>query len=416
MDKLDGSRLFTAGLVIGATVGCLFVSFGLAQPAQKTSSEGTVYHADPQHLWNRLYDDLFVRVGSDGGTYGRDRFEPLLWLGSRHLLAGPSHERGVKLLKEFLDKHGEKLIEDPLKRALLQRDLWMVFSWLHGMHVHSGDSGIAPDKLGEAKKRLGRPLAAVIRRLALSREQIKKLPDNYADAVKAGRFAKSHASEKPDAPYLPPDLFSADGRWVCVGRAQGPPAPEHLRKENTLANSAFLIFLRLPGGRGATLKYLKRGTGDLPAGAEVALVRRAVLIARSAEITPTNLVESIQLRVYGETGQSVSEFRLSRGLLFAGQTGGLHAVGSNERDFKTGFGAGTYDQFEEPLVGQDLAVRRVDIKNECTGCHNRDRFPGLRARESGPLLQATVADTMGIAVKWKQERPDWKALRKLLAE
>jgi hypothetical protein len=183
-----------------------------------------------------------------------------------------------------------------------------------------------------------------------------------------------------------------------------------------LANSAFLIFLRLPGGRDASLRYLKRETGDLPAGAEVALVRRALLIASPAEITPTNLIESVQLRVYGKTEPSVSEFRLSRSLLFAGQAGGLRAVNSNERDFKTGFAAGNWDPFEEPPVGQPFDVRRVDIKAECTGCHDRARFPGLRARDSGSLVEVPIGDAMGTAVKWKRERPDWKALQELLAE
>jgi hypothetical protein len=416
MNQLHASRLLTGGLLAGATVVCLFVPLGPAESPRRAPPEGSVYHADPQHLWNRLYEALCVRVGPDGGTYGHDRFEPLLWLGSRHLLAGPAHDRGVKVLNEFLDKHAEKEVEEPLKRALFQRDLWMVFSWLEGMHAHGGDSGMPPEKLGEARRRLGGPLAAVIRRLALGPEQVKHLPDNYADAVKAGRFARSHAAEKPDRPYLPPDLFAADGPWVCLGRPGGPVAPEHLREENTLANSAFLLFLRLPGGRDATLQYLKRGTGDLPAGAEVALVRRALLIASPTEVTPTNLIESLQLRVYGQTGQSVSEFRLSRNLLLAGRDGGLRAVGSGERDFKTGFAAGTWDQLEEPLVGQTLGVRRVDIQAECTGCHARDRFPGLRARDAGPLVGAPVADAMATAVKWKRGRPDWKGLRKLLAE
>jgi hypothetical protein len=397
-------------------VVCLAAALGPAESPKKPAPEEAVYDRDPEHLWNRLYEGLFVRVGPDGATYGRDRFEPLLWLGSKHLLQGPSRDRSVKLLEEFLDKKGEKLFEDPLRRALLQRDLWMLYSWLEGMHTHGGDSGVPAEKLGEAQRRLGPPLVGVVRRLALSGEQIKKLPDNYADAVKSGRFAKSHESEKPDSPYLPPDLFSTDGPWVCVGRSDGPPAPEHLRKENTLANSAFLIFLRLPDGRDATLKALKRDTVDLPAGAEVALVRRALLIASPGEITPTNLIESIQLRVYGKTELFVSEFRLSRRLLFAGEAGGLRAVGANERDFKTGFGGRNYDQFEEPLVGQELNVRRVDILAECRGCHGRDRFPGLRARESGPLVEARVADAMKTAVKWKEERADWKALRKLLEE
>src|SRR5262249_26321369 len=150
------------------------------------------------------------------------------------------HDRAVKLLNKFLDKKGEKLVDSPLKRALLQRDLWMVYSWLNGMHV-----GISAEKLGEPQKHLGRPLAAVIRLLALSPDEIKKLPDTYADAVKSGSFAKSHEPASSDKPYLPPDLFAADGPWVCLGRSDGPVAPEHLRKENTLTNSAFLIFLKL---------------------------------------------------------------------------------------------------------------------------------------------------------------------------
>src|SRR5262249_5856984 len=153
----------------------------------------------------------------------------LLWIGSRHLLQGPSQERAIRLLNEFLDKRGEKLIDDPLKRALLQRDLWMIYSWLEGPHP-----GIAAEQLAKAQQRLGRPRAAIIRRRALRPEQVGKLSDHYADAVK-----------KSD---LPADLFSADGPWVCVGRADGPVAAQHLARENSLANSAFLIFLRLPGG------------------------------------------------------------------------------------------------------------------------------------------------------------------------
>jgi len=338
MNQSHAPRQSTACPIAGAAVVCLIVSLGSAELQQQTSSEQTVYDADPQHLWNRLYEALFVRVGPDGAIYGRDRFEPLQWLGSKHLLQGPSHERAVKLLNEFLEKQGEKLIEDPLKRAMLQRDLWLVFSWLQGSHPRSGDSGMHPEKLREPQQRLGRPLAAVIRRLALNSEQIKKLPDNYAAAVNSGHFAKSHPSEQPDKPYLPRDLFSGDGPWVCLGRSDGPVAPEHLGPSNPFPNSAFLIFLRMPGGRDATLKYLKQGTADLPAGAEVALIRRALLIVSPGSLTPTNLTESIQFRAYGETGQSFHEFRLSRKVLFAGQAGGLRAVGLDERDFKTAYG------------------------------------------------------------------------------
>jgi hypothetical protein len=142
MDNSRTSRWSPVALVAGAAVVCLVVSSGPAEPPKPAPGQ-TVYDADPQHLWNRLYETLFVRVGPDGGTYGSDRFEPLLWLGSKHLLEGPSHDRAVKVLAQLLDEEGEKRIDDPLKRALLQRDLWMLFSWLQGTHSYVG-SGKPP--------------------------------------------------------------------------------------------------------------------------------------------------------------------------------------------------------------------------------------------------------------------------------
>jgi hypothetical protein len=371
-------------------------------PADEPAPSAGIYHTDPKHLWNRLHESLFARIGPDGRVYGQDRFEPLLWPESKHLLAGDSHDRAIALLNEFVEKQGEKLIDDSLKRAALQRDLWLVFNWL----AQNKDS---IDK-GSSRERLGTAVSNVIRRLALTPEQIAKLPDNYADAVKSGRFGKGS-----DKPYLPPDLFSDDGPWVCVGRKDGPVAKQHVAEANRFSNSTLLIFLRMPEGRDAALKFLKEDRA-LPAGAEVVLVRRALLIDSKGEVTPTNLTESIQVRVYGKSEQHFEEFRLRRSLLFAAKQGGLVAVGDSERDFKTGFASGNNDPFEQPPVDQPFQVRQLDIKNECRGCHAPDRFPGLRSRESGALSAVRTADAMGTAANWKRGRSDWKALRKLLAE
>jgi hypothetical protein len=204
---------------------CFFASLGPAESSAKTASKRSMYQADPEHLWNRLHKAMLVRVGPDGRAYGQDRLEPLLWRGSKHLLEGRSHKRAVALLEEFLKNKGEKLVEDPLKRAVLQRDLWLVFNWLEGDHWKSSELALKPEEVRAARDRLRRPLAAVIGRLALTPEQIKKLPDNYAAAVASGEFAKRFDPERPDKPYLPPDLFAADGPWVCLGRPDGPVAP-----------------------------------------------------------------------------------------------------------------------------------------------------------------------------------------------
>ena len=96
----------------------------LPVPSSKTS----LFHSDSNHLWNKLHEALFVRVDKDGREYGRDAVDPLLWPGtSKFLLQGKSHEKVLALLDEFITKGGDKLIKDPLRRAVMQHDLWAVF-------------------------------------------------------------------------------------------------------------------------------------------------------------------------------------------------------------------------------------------------------------------------------------------------
>jgi hypothetical protein len=463
-------RLFAVGLAAGAVV----CSFGPAPPVRSADDPApgrALYHADAKHLWNRLHEALLVRTGPDGREYGRDRLEPLLWSETNHLLEERSRDRLLAVLAEFVKDKGETLIDDPLKRAVLQHDLWLVFNWLDR---HD-------DK--PPRRPVRRPLAAVIGRLALTPDEIKKLPDNYAAALASGEFPKKYDPEKPDRAYLP-DLFAADGPWVCVGPADGPVAPAHLseRGGNVFTNSAFLVFLKLPAGRAATVEYLKKlrdfdgpllvkaeaGSLDkffpnpklppLPVGTEVALVRRALLIATTNAPVASPLTESVQLRVYREvpemtaktldaalgggtaanrraqeTWQSFHEVRLSRALLFAGKAGGLRPVGSDERDFKTGFNAHPWDEFEQPLRPDQSFPQRSQqftIKESCFACHS---FPGVYSFNShfnyriantrdgdncraAALAEVSPVDADRAAVKWKEGRPNWTALKKLLAE
>jgi hypothetical protein len=473
------SRLFVFWLLTGLPVVFSFAPSGLAQSPNKTPWELSLYHADPEHLWNRLHVALFVRVGPDGRAYGEDRLEPLLWVGSKHLLEGQSHKQAVAVLEEFVKNNGEKLVKDPLERAMLQRDLWLVFNWVES--DHSG-FGPPPEVVRAAQARLRGPLATAISRLALGPEEIQQLPDNYAAAVTSGAFTRQFDPKAPDKHYLPGDLFAADGPWVCVGRPDGPIAPEHLRDwdgPNAFTNSIFLLFLRLPGGRAATLTYLKqlrsfdeplmvKANDDerqyvpnpklpqFPVGTEVALVRRAMLVGSKHRPVATALTESAQVRVFrkvpqlpvtaydldlgggrkkqrgADSWQSFHEFRLSRALLFAGRAGGLSAVGSDERDFETGFASHPYDEFEtegyRPPGKSFAESQQHSIRGRCFSCHG---LPGVssfnsffdyrhnldgEAHRPYTLVEMPVAEVAGAAVKWTEGRPSWAALRKLLAE
>ena len=89
-----------------------------------------VYAPDPDHIWNRLFRWFYVRHAQNGRWYGGDELDPYLWPETKYLLSGSSRDEALKLLDEFLQQHSERLIADPLKRAVFQRDLLAVYDWL----------------------------------------------------------------------------------------------------------------------------------------------------------------------------------------------------------------------------------------------------------------------------------------------
>jgi hypothetical protein len=452
-----------------AVIACVSGGTGNADPKGAPPDLPAIYADKPDHLWNRLHAAILVRTGPDGKNYGRDRLEPLLWTESVHLLRGKPAERAVAVLEEFERERGEKLIDDPLRRAVLQRDLWLVSNWL----------SVKPNS--EARCRLEKTLDKVIDRLALTPPQIAKLPDNYARAVASKKYADRFDPEKPGQAYLPADLFKGAGPWVCVGPANGPSAPFHLddRGTNPFGNSVFFVFLKLPGGREKTLGFLKRlasldnllvpNTDETtkraapflphpkfpvwPKGTQVALVRRALLIDTNRRIAASPLTEGVQIRIVTTDTPALTknvldkassrrppsgwqasfEFQLRRVDLFAGTTGGLRDV-SGEREFKTGFNSHPWDEFDQTSRAGKFPERSMPFETKrasCTACHNYpgaysfNSVPGFAfggfvpvtdASMKKPPVPTIVAAVEKQAIKWKGGRPAWTAFVKRSGE
>ena len=193
------------------------------------SSAWTLYDRDPNHLWNRLYRALYQRVTTDGKEYGYDELDPLLWWQTKYLLTNPANRQAVTVLDEFLSTHGERAINDPLKRAILQRDLWAIFDWT----TQSQDS--SPEKLNLQNK-----LARVIRRLALSPEDISRLSNTYKRATESKAFAPAYDSNKREQCFLPPNLFDSKGPWAMLSARGG--SPTHCRMSTSFrADQSFLF-------------------------------------------------------------------------------------------------------------------------------------------------------------------------------
>ena len=378
----------------------------------------TIYDLNPNHLWNRLNETLFERTAQDGKKYGLDELDILYWGRTTNLLAGTSYQQALSVLEEFINTHGEKLIHDPLKRALLQRDLWELFDW------STGYASSPNEKL--ARHELQSRLALAIRRLALTTNEIAALPDNYARTT------------KKTAPDLPAGLNQTNGDWLSVSDQNDLlTAPTHVGSFR--GHSTFQVLVRFPEGRQAAISYLDKlrsfehvwiyktnpmfpfaitygfdGTNSFPiatnnepqeiltlnpdlpqfpTNTEWALARRMCVIDADGNIRPTPVMASVQMRSYytfadrlitnsgggvnSITPQKCYEFQMNRR-----QNCELREIGQNEKDFNfvhlMGMGI---DQFEYTSGNASNEVEVIDSArlqsvtlNTCMTCHSA---PGL---------------------------------------
>jgi hypothetical protein len=399
------------------------IYFILCATSFAAGAQPDLYNPDPTFIWNRVHRMLHSRLSTNiQQGYGSDNLEPPLWPETQYLLTGESHRQALALLDEFLAEHAERMVTDPLHRAIFQHDLWAVFDW--------SDSAYPRDVTPGQRLALQSRLAQMIQRVALSKAEIEKLPDNLAQAAQI-------KSERPSE--LPFDLLKQDGPWVCVfPRGASGQAPVHRGFDR---ESSFLVFVRLPGGSQQTRSYLRRldenpqawkltrraangpqilmresSLPQFPAGTRFALLRQMLLLDNRGEVVATHLTESIQMRLHktvppdpftpGE--QENFEFRLSRNLLFAGKTGGLRQVTATETEFPI-FSTKGNDPFEHSSHQEDL--RALPILSRCGSCHEASGIYAVRSYanelvrlEVGPietpgLFEATPAELIQGAIE-----------------
>ena len=404
-------------------------------------AEETWFDADPNHPWNRLRECFFVRASEDGSIYRREELEPPFQALSKHLLEGTSHERAITLLDDFLRRRVDQLIREPVKRAVLQRDLWAVFGMTAGtgaMHwwqlgdqlVAAGieDTGDASFARKRARRELQRRLVAVMRRIALSPTEIVALPDNLLQAANSGSFPASYDRLHPERPFLPADLLQSDGPWVLLSnseRADGLAAPAHVQFTN--GRSLFLVFLRLPEGREATKAYLadigKPKSEQFPEGTQLALVRRMLLIDTTGNVCVSPLTEEVQFRVFRHLDAVDSyELLLSRKDLFAGRRGGLRAVAADETSYYdiSGFHGGSPTGTRDPLEIKPRP-RPIAVMDCCVTCHRFHGDGGIRSvasafasgRKYPDLQPATQDEQIRSALTWLKKTYSWGLLQGL---
>jgi hypothetical protein len=365
-----------------------------------------LYDSNPEHLWNRLYRHLYVRIGPANRAYGYDELEPPLWNETTHLLESQSHQQALRLLDEFLTANGEKLITDPLKRAIFQRDLWVVFDWLASRS----------DTYKSQRQELQKRLAQIIRRLALKDIEIRQLPDNYRHALDLGAYPTEYLLNQPTSSFLPTELLQSNGAWVSVGGRNPGAATQHIFF--THGHSAFLVFMRLSGGRETTLAYLDNlgkaasanNPPQFPSGTQVALIRKTILIDDKGDLVVSPITESVQIRVYRKVdasqkfesdGQDFYEFTLRRTKLFDKRSVSLLPLNRDESAISTFM-----------THGNDFGgvVRPLQL---CSACHFGEgihsvlsyKFPNINS--IGNYSPIEIEAELKSILQWKLRQYSW---------
>jgi hypothetical protein len=369
----------------------------------------------------------------------------------------------MAVLGEFV-KEAKPDGRSPLQRAVMQRQLLAQFQ--------AAASG-QPKAGTRTDPEWTRLLARAARQVALSAEEIRKLPDNYAAAVALPGSATVYDAAKP-APYLPKDLLADDGSWVGLeltpgGGRQGVVAEFHFAMFR--GHTSFEVRMRHPEGRAAGEAYLKKlaamtdpyvpagdeaaaklrpngpvgasllnpATPQFPPGTAWALVHRAILADSAGLPVVSPLVESVQIRVY-RTGTLFEAWQSEE---VEKQVEALEAANRKyDRDFlaaeryQTAFewtmhGAAWLEKKPFHLATADETLfshggRSTPVAVVCVGCHSAPGIHSVNSRaglfHSGkmarpPEFQPARRERIdAVTIEAARALPAWVELRKRWAD
>jgi hypothetical protein len=430
--------------VLAALILAIFHhAHGAPEPARQVESLQTtgIYDPDPNHLWNRLFVTFYRQqvsslVNNKTFTHrvGPDVLDPPIGYHPRFLLDDEPFHKCDSVLDEFLSRQGAKMIQDPVKRVVLQRDLWAVFDALAQVPSSSLKTTATNTPAQEQDRIiLERKLARAIRSLALSRAEIGNLPDTYAAAITSGGF-----SDRPEGNrynFLPADLFATNSAWYEVD----PSDPRLHHSLMVGGRSVFRAFVKSPVGftnvlgdhireiEEWSMKYQawaqlqrtnrdsaghkepQRPEGLLPVGTQFLLLREMICLDENLQMVPTHIIESVQFRTTSKSvfsGQAIDrEAELSRVLLFAGKQGGLRPVADGELRIPIYAGLG---HLEVDAAWNSFG--QVAFPKNCLACHQQTSRLMSGVRESAKPVRSTSIESIS---QWKVKKGRMEELREL---
>ena len=399
-----------------------------AEPVFFSADPRAVYAADLNDSWNRIFRSLFTRtdqiyVSSDfpeGAPFvsfteamavrnlkissstvdrteiGDRAIDPLYPSffnnqGYKKLMT----ESGFAEFKQALtDALNEPNPRPTIARALMQSDLWAAWDTVFN-YRHAGT---------EREQQLLTLLRQLIKKLALTSEEIASLRSNYADAIKTKHL---------------PDLFTSRSEWIEIEFLS-----QRMHDHSADFRRATRVFVKprkAPADKAAFVESLKHHE-HLEEVEAVGLVMQNLLLNKQGQIVPSPLMSDVQFRFFKDNnGQrpvdaEAKQFELSRHLLLTDPISG----GFIEFDEKSPAylaAAGNDYTFMSPMIQGVGKPILVPMRTRCAQCHGQTLttmmtysihdFPPIPTVK---VLNAAANERARYVAAQKAGREDYKSL------
>jgi hypothetical protein len=427
------------------------VSYLVAQDASYTPPKAAlldggpkaIYSSDPNDSWNRIFYYLFSRRietrlsdqfpegapfvdGLSTRLFERDEIgdraiDPLypssfMDTGRLLVLTDPAYAKFKKALQDALDDNVQR---SPVARALMQSDLWGAHDILSVPFQRADERD-----LGQLRMIVLDLISRLIKKIALTPEEIKSLPDNYSAAVREHSF---------------PNVFAKESGWTEVLWFY-PRAHDDFAGFRRTSR----VFLELKEPRRDVQQLLDgmpdRQESNPIAGLDgVALVTQLLLIDSNGKLEPTSLTSEVQLRLFETVNRDsikpndgtlkmmdgtferakLQVCEISRKLALRDPaSGGLVQEDDNSPAYGGHYG---FAEGEAVNQGPNLPVLvepplQVTLRARCAFCHGEDLTQLMTfaiARFHPPpvrRLNSNEHATAKLAIERKEKQKDFQAL------
>jgi hypothetical protein len=390
-----------------------------------------IYDRKPGHPWDQAREIFYTHRFPTGEIYEHPHAFAPPWKEFVPFVHEAAFHQEVLARLEAVEKlpPAEMEQQPAARRVIFLGDLWPVFDGLHQAQVQVPLDKEATAKAVSRRDELLRRVAGLMKRLELTEEEVRALPDAFERVGDQKLYPQSFDPAFPSKPFFPAELLDKDGPWVTYSQEKEPSAGGTAHMSVVKYRSLFTLHLRTPDGRDGGAKFLRdwtesEGTNLIPQKTTLALLRRALVPTRGGKLMVSPLVESLQLIAVTPSQDQHFKFTLDRAQFLAGKLG-LKPLGKDDPVDTSSFESVPARMALEPSKTEPpseslIALRYKTLREipssleSCIRCHSyRNQLFGSSGPVKAAFLQSDPDQAAATIVTKKEASEEWKSYLRL---